>query len=141
MSQTDIYEAIGEELNKLEAIEVLVNNAGTIYHIPEYFLNIPSDFNRNYFNLNMLSSTKLMEMILPKMVERRSGVIINVTSQMADFPTPIYSMYAASKFFLFVSFHKNINKIMNFYLNDFKAKYSPLIYRNRFLLNTNRKEF
>ena len=94
--QTDIYERIGEELNKLGDIYVLVNNVGTIYHIPEYFLEIPSNFTESYVSMNILSATKLIQMLLPKMVEKKSGIIINVSSQMADYPYPLYASYSAS---------------------------------------------
>ena len=42
----------------------------------------------------------MTETILPSMVRRRRGVILNISSYAASFPTPLLSMYSASKIFV-----------------------------------------
>ncbi len=101
-NRTDIYDIISDELNKLKDIEVLVNNVGTIYHIPEYFTEIPKTFNDTYISVNMVSATKMLEIVLPKMVAKRRGIIINISSSASDQPIPLFTTYAASKSFFYL---------------------------------------
>ena len=75
----------------------MVNNVGTIYHIPEYYLKIPKEFTENTFTINMVSATKMIEIVLPKMVQNKRGVIINVSSQISENPIPLYTTYGASE--------------------------------------------
>jgi short-subunit dehydrogenase len=99
-NRTDIYDIIKQELNKLQEIEILVNNVGVMYDIPEYFTEIQETFNDSYTNVNMVSATKMLEIILPKMVAKRSGIIINISSTVSDQPLPLCATYSASKSFL-----------------------------------------
>jgi short-subunit dehydrogenase len=101
-NRTDIYDIINQELNKLQEIKVLVNNVGVMYHLPEYFTEIEETFNDSYTNVNMVSAAKMLEIVLPKMVAKRSGIIINISSSLSDEPTPLYATYAASKSFMFM---------------------------------------
>jgi 17beta-estradiol 17-dehydrogenase / very-long-chain 3-oxoacyl-CoA reductase len=79
-------------------IDVLVNNVGTVYRL-EYFTKIPAAANKSYFNVNMLSYTKMLEIVLPKMVQQKRGIIINISSQASERPVPLMTTYAASKYF------------------------------------------
>jgi short-subunit dehydrogenase len=80
----------------------LVNNVGAFYHIPEYFTEIEETFNDSYTYVNMVSAAKMLEIVLPIMVAKRSGIIINISSTLSDQPTPLYAFYAASKSFIFM---------------------------------------
>jgi 17beta-estradiol 17-dehydrogenase / very-long-chain 3-oxoacyl-CoA reductase len=77
-------------------IEVLVNNVRTFYHKTEYFTEIPKDFNDSYIYVNMVSATKMLGIVLPKMVAKRRGFIINISSA-SNQPKPLFATYAASK--------------------------------------------
>jgi 17beta-estradiol 17-dehydrogenase / very-long-chain 3-oxoacyl-CoA reductase len=96
-NRDDIYDKIETELNKLDLIDVLVNNVGTIHRM-EYFTKIPVAYNKTYFNVNMLSYTKMIEIILPKMVQQKRGIIINISSQAGERPVPLMTTYAASNY-------------------------------------------
>jgi short-subunit dehydrogenase len=76
---------------------VLVNNVGTVYRT-EYFTKIPVAYNKTYLNVNMLSYTKMIEIILPKMVQQKRGIIINISSQASERPMPLMTTYAASNY-------------------------------------------
>jgi NAD(P)-dependent dehydrogenase (short-subunit alcohol dehydrogenase family) len=46
---------------------------------------------------NVVSVTKMCAMIMPGMVERKKGVVINISSLSALMPSSMYAVYAASK--------------------------------------------
>jgi 17beta-estradiol 17-dehydrogenase / very-long-chain 3-oxoacyl-CoA reductase len=78
---------------------MLVNNVGTVYHITEYFTGIPKDLNDSYIYVNMVSATKMLEIVLRKMVAKRRGIIINISLSASDEPIPLFATYASSKSF------------------------------------------
>ncbi|CAG2102650.1 unnamed protein product [Medioppia subpectinata] len=59
-----------------------------------------SQMNETYFNVNMFSYLKLIEIVLPKMVDRKRGIVINISSQTAITPVPLMTTYAATKAFI-----------------------------------------
>ena len=82
----------------------MVNNIAMGYPLgkPEYFLRIPnlSKFISSMINVNIVACTKMTAMILPGMVVRGSGVVINTSSISALSPTPLIALYSASKVFV-----------------------------------------
>ncbi|CAG2171424.1 unnamed protein product, partial [Oppiella nova] len=99
-NRTDIYDKITRELSGVEVVDVLVNNVGTVYHIPEYFLKIGPKYNDQYLNVNVISAVKMIEIVLPQMCRNQRGIIINVSSQASESPIPMYTTYSASKAFV-----------------------------------------
>ncbi|XP_063751439.1 hydroxysteroid (20-beta) dehydrogenase 2 isoform X4 [Eleginops maclovinus] len=79
-----IYPVIAEELQGLE-IGILVNNVGMLYsdHFA-YFLEIPD-------------SEQMTRLVLPCMIERERGLIINMSSEVGVRPQPLLSLYCATK--------------------------------------------
>ncbi|MED6279974.1 hypothetical protein CHARACLAT_006167 [Characodon lateralis] len=97
----DIYSKIEEGLANLE-IGVLVNNVGVSYPYPEYYLHIPDleNFITNLINVNMTSVCQMTRLVLPKMVERSKGVILNISSASGMYPVPLLTVYSATKAFV-----------------------------------------
>ncbi|KAM9377352.1 very-long-chain 3-oxoacyl-CoA reductase-A [Pholidichthys leucotaenia] len=99
--KTDIYEKIEEGLAGLE-IGVLVNNVGVSYFYPEYYLHIPDleNFITNMINVNMTSLCQMTRLVLPRMVARSKGVILNISSASGMYPVPLLTVYSATKAFV-----------------------------------------
>ncbi|KAM3927296.1 very-long-chain 3-oxoacyl-CoA reductase-B-like [Leptodactylus fuscus] len=98
----EIYPKVEQELKSLD-IGILVNNVGMVYHGPlDKFLNVP-DVNKkvtSIMNCNMTSAVQMTRIVLPKMIQRKKGLIINVSSEMGNHPYPMMAMYSATKAFL-----------------------------------------
>lgn len=46
---------------------------------------------------NIVAVTKMCAMVMPQMVERKKGIVINLSSLSAWMPAPTFAVYAASK--------------------------------------------
>nr|XP_015101678.2 very-long-chain 3-oxoacyl-CoA reductase [Vicugna pacos] len=97
----DIYDKIKTECSGME-IGMAVNNVGMSYQYPEYFLEIPDLDNtiKKLININVLSVCKMTRLVLPGMVERSKGAIINISSASGLYPFPLLTIYSATKAFV-----------------------------------------
>ncbi|HXD90506.1 MAG TPA: SDR family oxidoreductase, partial [Candidatus Binataceae bacterium] len=95
-------EAPPEIFAKVEAsrlrIEYLVNNAG--FGTSGRFDRLPLDRELEEIDLNVTALVALTRLLLPPMIERRAGTIINVASTAAFQAIPYMSTYAATKAFV-----------------------------------------
>lgn len=100
-SSANVYPKIKDKLATLPHIGALVNNVGVSYTTPEYFTQIPvtngQGFLEKLININLLSTTYLTEIVLPRMEAQRQGVVINISSISGAYPTPLLSVYGATK--------------------------------------------
>jgi len=76
-------------------VDLLVNNAGFGAH--GHFWKLPIERQTEMLRLNIVTLTELTHLLLPAMVERRSGGVINVSSTASFQPVPYTSVYAATK--------------------------------------------
>lgn len=81
-----------------DEIEVLVNNAGFGTH--GYFTDTDLDRELELIEVNCAALVHLTKRILPWMLERRSGYVLNLASMAAFQPGPVMAMYYASKAFV-----------------------------------------
>lgn len=76
-------------------IDVLVNNAGIgLLNAVE---GTPTDTIRDIFETNVYGVMAMTRALLPQFRERRSGVVVNVTSSVTLKALPLVSVYRASK--------------------------------------------
>ncbi|CAF93282.1 unnamed protein product [Tetraodon nigroviridis] len=98
----DVFGEIEDQLRELK-IGILVNNVGILpNYIPSKFLDsadLDLDITR-VINCNVRTTVKMCKMILPGMVNREKGLILNISSGIASVPFPMYTLYAASKVFI-----------------------------------------
>ncbi|XP_026066928.1 very-long-chain 3-oxoacyl-CoA reductase-like [Carassius auratus] len=97
-----IYSAIAQQLEGLQ-IGILVNNVGMNYiGVLANFLDVPDPDQRitQVINCNTLSVTQMSRLVLPGMLERGKGLIINISSEAASQPQPMLSVYSATKIFV-----------------------------------------
>jgi len=76
-------------------IDVLVNNAGI--GVVGAFEATPMSHVRKVFETNTFGVMSMTQAVIPQMRERRSGVIVNVTSSVTLAPMPLAAAYTASK--------------------------------------------
>jgi NAD(P)-dependent dehydrogenase (short-subunit alcohol dehydrogenase family) len=76
-------------------IDVLVNNAGI--GVVGAFEAAPMAHIRKVFDTNTFGVMAMTQAVIPQMRERRSGVIVNVTSSATLAPMPLAAAYTASK--------------------------------------------
>ena len=77
-------------------IDVLVNNAG--FGLFEPALNTSYDVTEEMFRVNVLGLIQVTQKIALEMKRRRSGHIINISSQASKMATPKSAVYAGTKF-------------------------------------------
>ncbi len=80
---------------KVGTIDILVNNAGIIKRIPMTEMSV-NDWNA-VINVDLTGPFICSKAVLPDMIEKQSGKIINACSMMSEFGRETVSAYAAAK--------------------------------------------
>jgi short-subunit dehydrogenase len=76
-------------------VDVLVNNAG--FGLRGQFADLPLDRQLDMIQLNVVSLTALTRLLLPPMLTRNRGGVLNVASTAAFQPGPLMTVYYATK--------------------------------------------
>jgi len=92
------YQDLKEKLNKIKIIDILVNNAGT--NIPEPFENIKQTSMNYLVDLNLKAAFNVAQLVVKKMIKnkKRSGSIINMSSQLGHVGMIGRNVYNMTKF-------------------------------------------
>jgi short-subunit dehydrogenase len=91
-------EQVGECVGSLDPLDLLINNAG--FGARGAFAETDLRRQLEMIQLHVLASVRLARAVLPGMIERNRGGIINVASLAALIPMPGDAIYSASKAFL-----------------------------------------
>ncbi|KAL5552705.1 hypothetical protein UlMin_040106 [Ulmus minor] len=94
-------EAIEEAIKGLE-VGVLINNVGLTYPSARYFHEVDEKVWMNIVKVNVEGTTRVTRAVLPGMLSRKRGAIVNIGSGAAIVvPShPLFTMYAATKAYI-----------------------------------------
>lgn len=93
-----LYSSIADKLKGVE-VGVLINNVGMSYDHAQYFDKLPQDKIDALIRMNVVSVTRMTHIVLPQMLERKKGAIVNIGSAHGTMKVgaPLYSVYSATK--------------------------------------------
>lgn len=91
-----VHHAVEHIKSDLGAIDILINNAG----IAKFggFLDLTPEEWENIIRVNLMGVYNVTRAVLPDMIERKSGDIVNISSTAGQKGAPVTSAYSASKF-------------------------------------------
>lgn len=69
------------------------------YKYPEYLHIMGEDAKilNDMINCNIMSLTKMTAIVLPQMVQKRKGIIVNNSSASGRMPCPLVTVYSSTK--------------------------------------------
>ena len=98
LTDSNYCQALCERIKQAGNIEVLVNNAG--FGIEDVFHMIKIEEIRSMLCTHMMATVELIHAVLPGMIRRRCGTIINLSSLGAFTPGFSKSLYLGTKAFI-----------------------------------------
>lgn len=110
--EEQLKKVVEEVIAEQKKIDVLVNNAGVLSISPCETFTLTEA--KDQFNINFFGAFSMMQAVLPKMREQKSGKIINITSTSGFDPAIGLDIYAASKSAL-----ETLSESMASYLSHF----------------------
>ncbi|CAG9784715.1 unnamed protein product [Diatraea saccharalis] len=110
---SQIYSHIEEELKDIP-LGVLVNNVGLNYDYPMPVCEVSDTKTWEIINVNVGAVTAMSRLVLPGMVARGRGALVNVSSGSELQPLPLMTIYAATKAYV------------RSFTYALRAEYSPL---------------
>jgi short-subunit dehydrogenase len=83
-------------MERFGAIDILINNAGVGFYLPSW--RAPMEQARGLMELNFFALLGMTQLVVPHMRERRTGMIVNVSSIGGKMTLPWMTLYSASKY-------------------------------------------
>ena len=93
--EAGVQKMVAQIKEELGSIDILVNNAGIIKRIPMHEMS--ADEFRQVIDIDLNGPFIVSKAVLPDMMEKRSGKIINICSMMSELGRETVSAYAAAK--------------------------------------------
>ena len=101
--EESVSSAVSTIMSKFGRIDILVNNAGVGSAGP--LAELPLDAIRKTWEINTLGQLRLVQKIVPHMISKRCGTIVNVGSVVGKVPTPWAGSYCSSKAYVHAMSH------------------------------------
>jgi 3-oxoacyl-[acyl-carrier protein] reductase len=95
----EVEKAVAAIQAELGNIDILINNAGTASF--GGFLELEPEAWEAQVKVNLFGTYYVTRAVLPQMIERKTGDIINISSTAGKSGSPVTSAYSASKFAVF----------------------------------------
>jgi short-subunit dehydrogenase len=92
----ELFDALPERLR--DRIDVLINSAGFTQF--GRFVELPEDQTLELLEVNIVTHVHLTRLVLPGMLQRGRGIVVNLSSNAAFQPGPLMANYYASKAFV-----------------------------------------
>ncbi|KAF8531611.1 3-ketoacyl-CoA reductase [Gautieria morchelliformis] len=81
-------------------VGILVNNVGKSHDMPTDFVEVPEQEMHDILHININSTLRITRIVLPGLIARKCGLILNLGSFVGSIPSPMLAPYSASKSFL-----------------------------------------
>ena len=94
-NEEDVEKMVTDIRKELGHIDILVNNAGIIKRIPMHEMK-REEF-QQVIDIDLVGPFIMTKAVIPEMMERREGKIINICSMMSELGRETVSAYAAAK--------------------------------------------
>ena len=94
-NEADVQKMVADIRKELGHIDILVNNAGIIKRIPMHEMS-REEF-QQVIDIDLVGPFIMTKAVIPEMIERREGKIINICSMMSELGRETVSAYAAAK--------------------------------------------
>lgn len=91
--------AVKNALTNME-VGVLINNVGLGYRYPRFFHELPDEEVQDLMTMNIDSVVWMTRFVLPGMLERKKGAIVNISSGSALYTLPLLGVYSGAKSFV-----------------------------------------
>ena len=96
-NKTEVFKAIDSLPNDFKTIDILINNAGNAHGLDPIHLGNTDDWDA-MIDINVKGLLYVSNAVMPQMVDRKSGHIINIGSSAGRELYPKGNVYCASKF-------------------------------------------
>lgn len=97
----DLDDGVSRIKETIEGLDVglLINNVGVSYPYARFFHEVDDKLLNDLIKVNVEGTTKVTQAVLPGMLKRKRGAIVNIGSGAAMVipADPLYSVYAATK--------------------------------------------
>ncbi|KAJ3759462.1 3-ketoacyl-CoA reductase [Lentinula raphanica] len=93
------YETLSTQFQGLD-VGVLVNNVGKSHAMPAYLIDTPKEEMADIVAINVNATLRVTYSVLPGMIQRKRGLILNIGSFAGSIPSPMLATYSGTKAFL-----------------------------------------
>ncbi len=117
--ETQVREAVRKIMDQCGRVDILVNNAGVVHIQP--LIEMATEHWEKTLSVNLTGTFLITKYVLPQMIRRKSGCIINIASEAGLKGFANFSAYCTAKFGLIgltkalakemESYHINVNAI------------------------------
>ncbi len=108
--KAEVQEMVKKALVEFGKIDILVNNAGAMHPGGPFLEQKEEDWDKD-LNLNIKGAMFCSQAVLPGMIERKYGKIVNITSSVAKKAFPGVSTYSMAKAAMYV-FTRGLAKLV-----------------------------
>jgi len=97
----ETYQCIERGLKDVD-VGILINNVGRSYDHAEYLDSVPEELVDSLIRVNIISTTRMTRLVLPGMITRGRGAIVNVGSAAGSLYSgdPLYAVYSGTKAYI-----------------------------------------